>query len=67
MFACTYTMGRWSARASAGVETSGRESTSSGSSRPSVVRPSSCRLIGTPAPCSESTNAITSAYVDVSA
>jgi hypothetical protein len=56
-----YTTGRSSRRACAGVVTSGREATTYGTLRPSVVVATSPTQIGAPSFWSESMNASTSA------
>ena len=56
MFACTYTIGRRSRFASIGVLTSGRDATTNGMSRPSVVLPIEPTSILAPSTRSESMN-----------
>ena len=66
MLACTYTTGRPSRRASAGVRTTGREATTRGTTLPMGERASSLTLMGAPSARSESRKLMTSAYDDVS-
>jgi hypothetical protein len=67
MFPCTNTIGLPSARASPALRTSGREATTQGTSRPSVLRASEPRWNVAPRSESESRKVMTSPWVDVSA
>src|ERR1039457_2925954 len=66
MLPCPYTTGRPSRLASSGVATSGRDAITYGTSRPCIVRPMKPTWIFAPRCSSESRQAMTSVYSDVS-